>query len=88
MYAVAGDEVVRAIYEIFAARGIRAITVSQALSGAAREFHTRELRMGESSDLGWSLGAVAAGAAGETGEDEDDAEGRQGNEEIASLGTQ
>ena len=86
MYAVAGDEVVRAIYEIFAARGIRAITVSQALSGAAREFHTRELRMGESSDQGWSLGAVATEApGGQTGEDEDDAEG---NEEVASLGAQ
>ena len=82
-----GDEVVRAIYEIFAARGIRAITVSQALSGAAREFHTRELRMGESSDQGWSLGAVAAGAAGgATEEGEDDAE--SGSEEVAGLGAQ
>ena len=78
---------VRAIYEIFAARGIRAITVSQALSGAAREFHTRELRMGESSDQGWSLGAVAAGAAGgATEEGEDDAE--SGSEEVAGLGAQ
>ena len=77
---------IRAIYEIFAARGIRAITVSQALSGAAREFHTRELRMGESSDRGWSLGAVAAAADEVVEEDEEDAEGEPQLQGLAGAG--
>ena len=69
-----GDETVRAVFEIFAARHIRAIAVAQTINAAAAPFMAQELRMGESTPTGWSLGplgrvASAAALDGDSGAD-------------------
>ena len=48
------DAVVEEIYGLFAARGIRVVTCTQALKQPAARFHGRELRLGESCEDGWA----------------------------------
>ena len=70
-----GNDIIATVYRLFDERSIRVITCAQSLPAAAVRYHGRELRLGQSTDSGWSEHTIYTVSPDDTCNEEEPAAG-------------